>query len=149
MNFVDSLCKYQLKLFLIEVDLKLFLEGQMDNSITFKLYQKNNQFQIQISTSLDSQKIGILVQVLDSGGSIKQVYEIITPKLAQIDRVQIQFQNFNLLNKIVLLFEAMNQNVINYIKKYIIIYLIINFTKVNEQYLKILSNQIILTILNN
>ncbi|CAD8125871.1 unnamed protein product [Paramecium sonneborni] len=108
MNSADSPYKYQLKIFLREVDLQSFLEGQLDNSLTLKPYQNNNQFQIQVPTSVDSSKIGILVQILDNGGSITQIYETIAPKPAQIDCAQIQFQNLNLQNKIVMLFESMN-----------------------------------------
>ncbi|CAD8190120.1 unnamed protein product [Paramecium octaurelia] len=105
----DSPYKYQLKLFLRDSDLTDFLQGGSDNSLTLQAFQAQNQFSIQTPTSIDSSKIGILVQVLDNGGSMTQIFEQITVKPAKINCTSIQFQNLNLQGKVSLLFEAMNQ----------------------------------------
>ncbi|CAD8108395.1 unnamed protein product [Paramecium sonneborni] len=94
--------KYQLRLFLRESDLTEF---QKENQII--PYQ--NQFQIQIPTSIDQSIVGILVSVLDNGGSMSHIFDKVTVKPAKLDCSQIQFQNLTLQNKISLLFESMNQ----------------------------------------
>ncbi|CAK89682.1 unnamed protein product (macronuclear) [Paramecium tetraurelia] len=105
----DSPYKYELRVFLREQDLTDFLKGSSDNSLILYPYQSQTQFQIQISSSVDSSKIGLLLQVLDQGGSITPIYELITSTPAKINCSQIQFTNLKLQNKISLLFEAMNQ----------------------------------------
>ncbi|CAD8151299.1 unnamed protein product [Paramecium octaurelia] len=106
----DAPYKYQLKLFLRDSDLTLFLEGQSDNSLVLYPFQTLNQFQLQTPSSIDFSKIGILVQVLDNGGSMTQIFEQIAVNPAKINCTSIQFKNMNLQQKISLLFEAMNQN---------------------------------------
>ncbi|CAD8113135.1 unnamed protein product [Paramecium sonneborni] len=101
--------KYQLRIFLREMDLTDFLQGSSDYSLILYPYQKQNQFSIQTPNSVDSSKIGILLEVLDNGGSITQLFEYINRKPAQLNCFQIQFENLNLQKKVLLLFEAMNQ----------------------------------------
>ncbi|CAD8167073.1 unnamed protein product [Paramecium pentaurelia] len=105
----DSPYKYQLRQFLRESDLIDFLKGISDNSQIFYPFQTQNQFSIQAPSSVDSTKIGILVEVLDNGGSVTYAYEKIIIKSAKINCSSIQIQNFTLYKKITLLFEAMNQ----------------------------------------
>ncbi|CAD8086016.1 unnamed protein product [Paramecium primaurelia] len=102
--------RYQLKLFLRETDLTGFLQGQLDNSLTFHSFQDKNVFSLQIPQSVDSSTVGVLIQVLDSGGSISQIFERITSQPGNINCSQSQYQNNNLQYIVSLLFEAMNQN---------------------------------------
>ncbi|CAD8192868.1 unnamed protein product [Paramecium pentaurelia] len=102
--------RYQLRLFLRESDLTGFLQGQLDNSLTFYSFQNKNFFSVQIPQSVDSSTVGVLIQVLDSGGSMSQIFERITSKPAKINCSQFQYQNNNLQYKVSLLFEAINQN---------------------------------------
>ncbi|CAD8194869.1 unnamed protein product [Paramecium octaurelia] len=105
----DSPYKFQLRLFLRESDLTEFLKGISDNSLTFFPFQDSNQFSIQTPSSMNQSKIGILVQVLDNGGSVTNIFEKIIMKSAAINCTLLQFQNLNLQNKILLLFETLNQ----------------------------------------
>ncbi|CAD8166957.1 unnamed protein product [Paramecium pentaurelia] len=105
----DSPYKYQLRQFLRESDLIDFFNGISDNSLIFYPFQTQNQFSIQAPTSIDSSKIGILVEVLDNGGSLTYIFEKIPMKSAKINCSSIKFQNLTLQNKINLLYEAINQ----------------------------------------
>ncbi|CAD8204857.1 unnamed protein product [Paramecium pentaurelia] len=105
----DSPYTYQLRLFLREQDLTDFQQGSSDNSLILYPFQTQNQFLIQTPSPIDSSKIGILVQVLDDGGSMTQIFEQITVNFAKINCSSIQYQNLNLQKKISLLFEALNQ----------------------------------------
>ncbi|CAD8069752.1 unnamed protein product [Paramecium sonneborni] len=101
--------KYQLRIFLREMHLKDFLEGSSDYSLILQPFQNLNQFSIQTPSSVVSSKIGILLQVLDSRGSIAQLSETVRTKPAKLNCSLIQFENLNLQSKILLLFEALNQ----------------------------------------
>ncbi|CAD8134634.1 unnamed protein product [Paramecium pentaurelia] len=105
----DSPYKYQLRQFLRESDLTDFLKGISDNSLIFYPFQTQNQFLIQAPTSVDSTTIGVLVEVIDNGGSITYTFEKIPIKSAKINCSSIKFQDLTLQNKITLLFEAINQ----------------------------------------
>ncbi|CAD8117465.1 unnamed protein product [Paramecium primaurelia] len=105
----DSPYSYQLRLFLRESDLTDFQQGSLDNSLILYPFQTQNQFLIQTPSSIDFSKIGILVEVLDNGGSMTQIFEQITVNFAKINCSSIQYQNLNLQKKISLLFEALNQ----------------------------------------
>ncbi|CAD8125277.1 unnamed protein product [Paramecium sonneborni] len=105
----DSPYKYQLRLFLRENDLTDFLQGASDYSLLLYPFQNLNKFSIQTPTSIDSSTIVVLLEVLDSGGSITELFEKIITKSASIDCSKIQFEKMIFQNKITLLFEAMNQ----------------------------------------
>ncbi|CAD8210795.1 unnamed protein product [Paramecium pentaurelia] len=100
--------KYQLRLFLRELDLIEFLQGSSDNSLVLYPFQTQNQFLIQTPSSVDSSKIGILVEVLDSRGSITNIFDMINVRPANINCSSIQYSNMNLQSKILLLIETMN-----------------------------------------
>ncbi|CAD8137823.1 unnamed protein product [Paramecium octaurelia] len=86
-----------------------FLKGISDNSLTLFPFQDSNQFSIQTPSSMNQSKVEILVQVLDNGGSVTNIVEKIIMKSAAINCTSLQFWNLNLQNKILMLFETLNQ----------------------------------------
>ncbi|CAD8108413.1 unnamed protein product [Paramecium sonneborni] len=108
---------YQLKYFYLESDYNLFLKSESDNSITFQSFQKSNKFTLQLPTSMNSSNINVLVQVMNSGGSITSIYQKFSIKKQALNCTQYFNLSQSVKFQIYLLFEGYNNDCLDLSEK--------------------------------